>query len=286
MTFIEALEEELGRCDFAVVTLTPDDRSEVRGQIRMTPRDNVLFELGLFMGRLGRERTYFVCDTENVKIPTDLWGVIPSTYERLDGLNLEQALLTACSSISKRMMELGSRPKLSPEDQIQIELVSNFCDRICGRWWSRQQTEGGQRLAWLEIKAEGSPNSMRVNGETFDSKGRLFGRWSSVASGVQVGERTLVYSWKGTHPTIQRDRGDTFEGFGQYRFHETSGMFDRGDGEFADVRGGTGEANRRSVELRRVEMADLNRVTRVMEIGTDVERAEEVKRVLATFRGR
>src|SRR5438132_1480995 len=62
MTFIEALEQELAQSDFAVLTLTPDDQSNSRGKVTMAPRDNVLLELGLFMGRLGRERTYFVCD--------------------------------------------------------------------------------------------------------------------------------------------------------------------------------------------------------------------------------
>src|SRR5512132_3487482 len=76
MTFIEALEAELAQSDFAVLTLTPDDQTESRGKISMTPRDNVLFELGLFMGRLGRERTYFVCDkNQDLKIPTDLLSV-------------------------------------------------------------------------------------------------------------------------------------------------------------------------------------------------------------------
>jgi CRP/FNR family transcriptional regulator, cyclic AMP receptor protein len=72
MTFIESLEAELGQCDFAVLTLTPDDRLKSRGHTSMAPRDNVLFELGLFMARLGRERTYFVCDrNQHLKIPTD-----------------------------------------------------------------------------------------------------------------------------------------------------------------------------------------------------------------------
>ena len=57
ITFIEALEEELAQSDFAVLTLTPDDQTESRGKVSMAPRDNVLFELGLFMGRLGRNRT-------------------------------------------------------------------------------------------------------------------------------------------------------------------------------------------------------------------------------------
>ena len=76
MTFIEALEQELAQSDFAVLTLTPDDQSKSRGKVTRAPRDNVLLELGLFMGHLGRDRTYFVCDkNQNLKIPTDLLGV-------------------------------------------------------------------------------------------------------------------------------------------------------------------------------------------------------------------
>jgi hypothetical protein len=63
LTNIESLESELAQSDFAVLTLTPDDQSISRGQMSMEPRDNVLFELGLFMGCLGRERTLWFAKT-------------------------------------------------------------------------------------------------------------------------------------------------------------------------------------------------------------------------------
>src|SRR4051794_11120455 len=53
LTFIEALEVKLAEADFAVLTLTADDQSITRGHVTMAPRDNILLELGLFMGRLG-----------------------------------------------------------------------------------------------------------------------------------------------------------------------------------------------------------------------------------------
>jgi len=65
MATIEILERELDESDFAVVTLTPDDRISSRGKSTKAPRDNVLFELGLLMGSLGRERTYFVCENKH-----------------------------------------------------------------------------------------------------------------------------------------------------------------------------------------------------------------------------
>src|SRR5262249_44552256 len=133
MTFIEAVEAELIQCDFAVLTLTPDDLIESRGQMSMAPRDNVLLELGLFMGRLGRQRTYFVCDkTQSLKIPTDLLEVNPATYEMGVGQSIQAALVSVCSSLASRMIEVGSRPKQTPEEEMQSRMVTQFCQRISG----------------------------------------------------------------------------------------------------------------------------------------------------------
>lgn len=285
LTFIEAVEAELDRCDFAVLTLTPDDRLESRGQMSMAPRDNVLFELGLFMGRLGRERTYFVCDrNQTLKIPTDLLGVNPAMYERRDGQSLEEALVPVCASIAHRITELGVRAISTLEIEIESRLVSLFCERICGGWWGRQWSQDEVRLAFLQITAEGRLNTVQVGGDTFDSRGRLFGRWKSVAIGIQASERKVFFSWEGTHPTIAP--GESFKGFGQYTFKDASGPYDEGDGVFADIHVGRKKAAEwKSVELRRVDMADLDRVKGVMKTGSDTERAAEVINALGTFTG-
>ena len=83
-TTVESLEKELDRVDFAVLVLTPDDQTTVRGETYKTPRDNVAFELGLFIGRLGRKKTIIVCE-EGTKLPTDLYGVTVAYYQKNDG---------------------------------------------------------------------------------------------------------------------------------------------------------------------------------------------------------
>ena len=60
--------------DFAILLGTADDIATVRGSNVKKPRDNVIFELGLFMGRLGLRNCFLVLDKE-IKILTDLEGI-------------------------------------------------------------------------------------------------------------------------------------------------------------------------------------------------------------------
>lgn len=61
---------------FAVVLLTPDDEGGKRGEGATSPRSrqNVVFELGLFIGLLGRDRVAALNDS-SIEIPTDFAGV-------------------------------------------------------------------------------------------------------------------------------------------------------------------------------------------------------------------
>ena len=85
-TYIESLEKASQDADFAVLVLTPDDIAISRTKKKPAPRDNVIFELGLFMGCLGRERCFIVNEKNpNLKLPTDLLGVNPATFSRSTG---------------------------------------------------------------------------------------------------------------------------------------------------------------------------------------------------------
>lgn len=73
---LAALMKSLPKFDFAILVFSPDDLAEVRNQKVSLPRDNVLFELGLFMGHSGPDRALVLYwDDGNTKVPTDLAGV-------------------------------------------------------------------------------------------------------------------------------------------------------------------------------------------------------------------
>jgi predicted nucleotide-binding protein len=74
----------------------------------MTPRDNVIFELGLFLGRLGPGRTFMVRPRGvDLLLPTDLLGVEAADYDPDDD-DLPSALGTAAYRIKRAIAQAQS----------------------------------------------------------------------------------------------------------------------------------------------------------------------------------
>lgn len=108
-TFIERLVEAVAQFDFALLVLTADDVVQSRAAELFGPRDNVLFELGLFMGRLGRPRTFILHQRRgDFKMPSDLAGVTTLSFDwpRDDGSH-RRAVGTATDKIARIVRNLG-----------------------------------------------------------------------------------------------------------------------------------------------------------------------------------
>lgn len=107
---LESLVLSLGQFDFAVLVLTADDMIVRRGEELPAARDNVLFELGLFVGALGRDRTFMLYDRTNPPtLPSDLAGITAATFEPYSTGNIQAAVGTACFKIQNEIERLGSR---------------------------------------------------------------------------------------------------------------------------------------------------------------------------------
>lgn len=108
-TTIESLSKALDSNDFGIFVFSPDDTIKMRGSESASVRDNVLFEMGLFIGKLGRERVFFlVPDSDGPNIPTDLLGVTPAKFEtkRTDN-SMQAATGAACHQIRLQIEQLG-----------------------------------------------------------------------------------------------------------------------------------------------------------------------------------
>jgi predicted nucleotide-binding protein len=105
---IDQLLAALDVSDFGIFVFTPDDVTKINGKTQLAVRDNVILELGLFMGKLGPPRCFMVVPKEarNVRIPTDLKGLTYLTYKSSRD-NINAALGAACNGIRKVVKELG-----------------------------------------------------------------------------------------------------------------------------------------------------------------------------------
>ena len=107
-TTIEDLLRQSTESDFAIIVFSPDDITTSRRQRKIAPRDNVVFELGLFLGALKRERTLIVSPNNvDIKIPSDLLGVTRLQYTNKKGISNAKALGSVNGSIKKHIIKYG-----------------------------------------------------------------------------------------------------------------------------------------------------------------------------------
>ena len=107
---LESLETELSNADFAALVLSPDDMVISREATLTAPRDNVVFELGLFMGALGHARTFLIRPVqEELKSPTDLAGLTAVLYSLRPHADPVTALAVPGDEIASVVRSLGPR---------------------------------------------------------------------------------------------------------------------------------------------------------------------------------
>ena len=105
---IAELEKQVQEADFAVLVLGTDDIVESRNEKAHAPRDNVILELGLFIGALSHERTFMVIPRGyDIKTPTDLLGLIPLDYRLEDSGDFVSLLGPACDQLRDIINKIG-----------------------------------------------------------------------------------------------------------------------------------------------------------------------------------
>ncbi len=140
----ESLLKALNKFDYACFILSDDDVIISRDERKNSVRDNVILEIGLFLGRLGRNRVFILHGRKNKpSLPSDLDGINFIGYDddRSDN-NLEAALTPACTKIKDQISKSGLIDKgtvnsapLRKEIQLRVDEVvsrgsTNYIDII------------------------------------------------------------------------------------------------------------------------------------------------------------
>ena len=128
-TAIASLISVMRSFDGAVFVFSPDDTAVIRGKEQPVVRDNVLFELGLFIGNLGPEKCFVLKPRtfSELHFPSDLLGLTPSSYDsdRSDR-NMTAAVGPACYKIRKALQPVSApSTPVQPHGPIETFIVTH-----------------------------------------------------------------------------------------------------------------------------------------------------------------
>jgi hypothetical protein len=187
-TTLERLLELAREVDFAVFVFARDDwtapvagASPPTGSGQASPRDNVVFEAGLFGAALGMRRT-FILHASGSKLPSDLLGLTSVRYD--------DAMTTA------EMRVVNQKLRKAIQDQGRLA-------RIEGHWWQYSLSERSERepsaVSLLRISRD-RDTALEVNGRSWQEDGRLSARYWSEAAKERKEPSGIFYYWKGERP--------------------------------------------------------------------------------------
>ncbi len=121
--YLETLVDNVKQFDYGIFVLRSDDTLVSRGNESGTTRGNVLFELGMFIGQLGRGRTFAVYDsTACPAVISDLHGVSLAPYDGSKKSNIISAIGPACNSIRD---EIESKGAFSERQKESVKIFEN-----------------------------------------------------------------------------------------------------------------------------------------------------------------
>lgn len=141
-SFLDTLLKASSLFDFGIMVATKDDYNTSRNVSFETPRDNIIFEFGLFLGRLGPSRT-FVVQEKGAKLPSDLLGISVPQFEICDNLRQSISLNKEIDIIKRTIEERQSLGELGllPSTPLAIGYFENFIAIVCDTLMSNNEME-------------------------------------------------------------------------------------------------------------------------------------------------
>ena len=187
-TTLERLLQLTHEVDFAAFVFAQDDwttqsppASTPPGSGQASPRDNVVFEAGLFGATLGMRRT-FILHASGSKLPSDLLGLTCVRYGE--------------ATTATEMRAVNQKLRKAIEDEGRLA-------RIEGLWWQFSLTERSSRepsaVSLLRI-SRSRDGALELAGRSWQEDGTLSARYWSEAAKERKEPPGIFYYWNGERP--------------------------------------------------------------------------------------
>ncbi|HEX9163520.1 MAG TPA: nucleotide-binding protein [Thermoanaerobaculia bacterium] len=198
-TTLERLIELTREVDFAAFVFARDDWTTNAPDTQAgqaSPRDNVVFEAGLFGGVLGMRRT-FILHADGAKLPTDLLGLTSIRYGE------------ATTASEVKVINQKIRTAIENEGRLA---------RIEGLWWQFSLTERSSRepsaVSLLRISRDRG-GALEISGRGWQEDGTLSARYWSEASKEKKDPSGIFYFFRAERP--RHPGAPQFQGTGEIR---------------------------------------------------------------------
>jgi hypothetical protein len=258
-TTLERLLELAHEVDFAAFVFAQDDwtthsppASPSPGPGQASPRDNVIFEAGLFGATLGMRRT-FILHANGSKLPSDLHGLTCVRYE---------------GTTPAEMKVINQKLRKAIENEGRVT-------RIEGQWWQFSLTERTTRepsaVSLLKISRDRG-GTLELTGASWQEDGTLSARYWSEAVKERKEPSGIFYYWNGERPLhpnapqlygtgeIRMESAERAAGYFTTRADthpkvntRTAGVYLRADPEDADALDGRDEKKRAELIAERLK---------------------------------
>jgi hypothetical protein len=234
---LERLVELTREVDFAAFVFGQDDwttnPADESAPGQASPRDNVVFEAGLFGGTIGMRRT-FILHAKGAKLPTDLLGMTAVRYPE--------------NPTATDMRAVNAKLRKAIEDEGRL-------NRIEGDWWQHSLTVRNDRepsaISLLRISRD-RDGALQVQGRGWQADGTLSSRYWSIASHEGHNPPSVFYYFNGERP--RHPGAPRFEGTGEIKLEDT----DRASGYWLDRSDTDLELHERTVGVYlRADPADM-----------------------------
>jgi len=258
---LDRLVELTHEVDFAAFVFAHDDWT-LKGASpdatvgEASPRDNVVFEAGLFGGALGIRRT-FILHANGAKLPTDLLGLTSIRYDP----DTTPAIVRQINQKLRKAIETEGRR-----------------DPIEGLWWQLSLTTRTQEepsaVSLLSISRD-RDGGLDVNGRAWQEDGTLSARYWSEAAKERRDPAGILYFWKGERP--RHPNAPQLEGAGEIRLESA----DRATGYWTTRSDRDPALNARTSGVYlRADPSDLQ----VLDGGSEKERAQLIRQRLRDWK--
>lgn len=201
---LSELERKAREVNFAAFIVGQDDLTESRGEVKLSPRDNVIYEAGLFAGHIGVPNVFLLIDDQGIKIPTDWKGLGYITYSS----QKDYAAMSIGSAAQKIRKAVADWKK---------EAENDFKNEIIGSWWqfviNRDEKSVLSRMEIVRLR-----NSLKIRGRSWTNEGKLVAKYESRALALDEDNRKIFYYWEGEYPHYEK--ASNFFGCGEIEFSQ------------------------------------------------------------------